>query len=313
MRNRPGRVHRAKPPSHVLYAVNASSLHLAGSQYNHAVAIVAACKARGLPVRGAHVALETALTESVLWMYANGNNRRSLQLPHDRVGWDHGSVGLFQQQVGGAPNSTANWGTTDELMHVGTSTGKFLDMLGPLNRWQGKSNWMAAQDVQRSAFSDGSNYKRNDAWAIEIGNALWGATPAAASSPGSAPAVASEPAATQGVYIVLPGDSLSTIAVATGTTVAGLVALNQGSYPSLAHNPGRIEIGWKLRLTGAAQAAPKTAANPPQRVYVVQSGDSLAAIARLYDDPNITWQSIAHANHLANPDLIHPGEKLLIG
>jgi nucleoid-associated protein YgaU len=98
----------------------------------------------------------------------------------------------------------------------------------------------------------------------------------------------------------------------TGTTVALLVALNQGSYPSLAHNPGVIEIGWKPRLTGAAQAAPKTPANPPQRVYVVQSGDNLAAIARLYDDRNITWQSIAQANHLAHPDLIHTGERLAI-
>lgn len=55
-------------------------------------------------------------------MYANGHNQRSLQLPHDRVGWDHGSAGLFQQQVGGAPESTANWGTTDELMNAVTST-----------------------------------------------------------------------------------------------------------------------------------------------------------------------------------------------
>jgi hypothetical protein len=53
-------------------------------------------------------------------MYANSHNQRSLQLPHDRVGHDHGSVGLFQQQVGGAPDSTANWGTTDELMNVAT-------------------------------------------------------------------------------------------------------------------------------------------------------------------------------------------------
>jgi len=291
--------------------VSASSLNLAASQYNHAVAIVAECKRRGLPVRGAHVALETALTESALWMYANGHNRRSLQLPHDRVGWDHGSVGLFQQQVGGAPNSTANWGTTDELMNVGSSTGKFLDALGPLARWQAKSNWMACQDVQRSAFSDGHNYKANDARAIQIGNELWGVSPARPSSPGPAPSVTSESAAA-GSYTVLPGDNLATIAAAAGTTVAQLVALNQGSHPSLAHNPGLIEVGWTLRLTGTAQPAPATPSNPPPRVYIVQSGDHLAMIARLYDDPKITWQSIAQANHLANPDLIHPGQKLLI-
>jgi LysM repeat protein len=294
--------------------VSASSLQLAASQFNHAVAIVAACKEQGLPVRGAHVALETAMTESVLWMYANSHNQRSLQLPHDRVGHDHGSVGLFQQQVGGAPDSTANWGTTDELMNVATSTKKFLDALGPLSSWQMKTNWKACQDVQRSAFSDGRNYKANDARAIQIGNALWGISPTTPSATAAAPGVTSMSAkpVTPGTYTVLPGDNLTTIAYKTGTTVALLVALNHGSYPSLARNPGLIEIGWKLRLTGAAQAAPKMPANPPQRVYVVQSGDNLAAIARLYDDPDITWQSIAQANHLADPDLIHPGEKLVI-
>jgi LysM repeat protein len=286
---------------------SASSLNLAPNQYGHAVAIVAACKARGLPVRGAHVALETALTESGLWMYANGRNLRSLELPHDRVGWDHGSVGLFQQQVGGAPQSTANWGTTDELMNVATSTGKFLDALGPLSRWRTKSNWMACQDVQRSGFSDGSNYQGNDARAIQIGDALWGVSPVTTSSPAPAP---TEPGL--GTYTVLPGDTLTTIAEKTGTTVARLVALNQGSFPSLAHNPDLIEIGWKLRLSGAPQTSPKTPAIPPRRVYVVQSGDNLTAIARLFDDPNVTWQSIAQANHLTNPDLLHPGEKLLI-
>jgi LysM repeat protein len=294
--------------------VSASSLNLAASQYNHAVGIVAACKRRGLPVRGAHVALETALTESALWMYANGHNQRSLQLPHDRVGWDHGSVGLFQQQVGGAPYSTANWGTTEELMDAVTSTGKFLDALGPLSNWQHKTNWMACQDVQRSAFPDGRNYKENDARAIQIGDALWGLSPAAQPTPDPDSSVTSAPEepGTSGTYTVLPGDSLSTIAFRTGTTVAELVALNQGSFPSLAHNPNVIEIGWKLRLTGAAQPSPKTPPKPPQRVYVVQSGDNLTAIARLYDDPKVTWQSIAQANHLSNPDLIQPGEKLLI-
>ena len=289
--------------------VSASSLQLAESQYNHAVGIVAACKHRGLPVRGAHVALETALTESALWMYANGHNQRSLQLPHDRVGWDHGSVGLFQQQVGGAPESTANWGTTDELMNAVTSTGKFLDALGPLSSWQAKPNWMACQDVQRSAFSDGSNYRGNDARAIQIGNALWGISQAT-----PVPVVTSVAAVpgTSGTYTVLPGDTLSTIASKTGTAVAQLVALNQGSFPSLAHNPDLIEIGWKLRLTGTAQASPKTPVNGSERIYVVQSGDNLTAIARLYDDPKITWESIAQANHLSNPDLIHPGEKLAI-
>ena len=183
-----------------------------------------------------------------------------------------------------------------------------------MSSWQHKTNWMAAQDVQRSAFSTGSNYKENDARAIQIGDALWGLSPTTQPPPVPDSAVTSTSAApgTSGSYTVLPGDNLSTIAVRTGTTIAQLVALNQGNFPSLAHNPNVIEIGWKLRLTGAAQPSPKTPAKPPQRVYVVQTGDNLTAIARLYDDPKVTWQSIAQANHLANPDLIQAGEKLLI-
>ncbi len=61
-------------------------------------------------------------------MYANSNNPESLRLPHGAVGHDHRSVGLFQQQVGGAV-STADWGTTEELMKPQISADKFLDAL----------------------------------------------------------------------------------------------------------------------------------------------------------------------------------------
>jgi hypothetical protein len=105
-------------------------------------------------------------------MYANANNPKSVRLHHDAVGSDHGSVGLFQQQVGGARNSTANWGTTAELMDPKASR-KFLDALLRLD-WIPMTNWPAAQAVQHSAFSDGLNHWTNDALAIEIRKALWG-------------------------------------------------------------------------------------------------------------------------------------------
>jgi hypothetical protein len=102
---------------------------LTATQQRYALGIIAAVQARGWPQRAAVIAIETALTESGLRMYANGNNPASLALPHDAVGWDHGSVGLFQQQVGGAVNSTANWGTTAQLMDPEISAAKFLDRL----------------------------------------------------------------------------------------------------------------------------------------------------------------------------------------
>jgi hypothetical protein len=163
---------------------NAASLHLSANQFAHARDIIAEVKRRGQPKRVAVIAIEAALAESGLQMYANGNNPASLALPHDAVGWDHGSVGLFQQQVGGAAGSTANWGTTKELMNVRVSCGKFLDALHAVN-WHISSNWEACQDVQHSAYDGhprpannnssvyGGNYQAQDNRAAGIVNAFW--------------------------------------------------------------------------------------------------------------------------------------------
>lgn len=149
-------------------------LGLTRNQAYYAAVIVETVAAAKLPERAAHIALEVALTESALRMYANGHQPASLRLPHDAVGWDHGSVGLFQQQVGGAPNSTADWGTVAELMDAATSARKFLAALEKLP-WRGPNttNWHTSQQIQGSSFADASNYRRNDTRAIEIGHTLW--------------------------------------------------------------------------------------------------------------------------------------------
>lgn len=146
----------------------AADVGLNNTQFGHAQAIVAAVKARGLPERAAHIAIEVALTESGLRVYANSNIPESLRLPHEAVGHDHKSVGIFQQQ-------TPLWGTCADCMGVATSTAKFLNALGKVN-WQSMSNWMAAQSVQRSAFSDGSNYRAHDRHAGRVVAVLWGGT-----------------------------------------------------------------------------------------------------------------------------------------
>lgn len=61
--------------------------------------------------------------------------------------------------------------------------------------------------------------------------------------------------------------------------------------------------------------APATPASPSQtRTYVVKAGDSLSKIAKHeYGDAN-EWRKIFEANRdqIKNPDLIHPGQKLVI-
>lgn len=49
-----------------------------------------------------------------------------------------------------------------------------------------------------------------------------------------------------------------------------------------------------------------------EEIYEVKAGDSLSKIASKY--PGMTWQKIFEANKdtIKNPDLIHPGQKIVI-
>jgi len=49
--------------------------------------------------------------------------------------------------------------------------------------------------------------------------------------------------------------------------------------------------------------------NPCPEIYVVQQGDTVYKIAQKYD---LDWRELAGYNHLGNPDLIYPGERLFI-
>lgn len=145
---------------------------LSAVQLGHARTITAVVRAMGLPVRCLVIALETALDESSLLVYANAHNPKSLRLPHDAVGSDHASVGIFQQQPGDAPGSVVNWGTTHDCMDPALSAGKFLRAL-QRHPWQQMSNWAAAQAVQVSAYPSGSNYQRFDGEATQLATQLW--------------------------------------------------------------------------------------------------------------------------------------------
>ena len=61
----------------------------------------------------------------------------------------------------------------------------------------------------------------------------------------------------------------------------------------------------------AAQAAATPAAAPDRR-YTVQRGDTLSKIAKEFYGNAGDYMRIAQANNIANPDLIHPGQDLLI-
>src|SRR6185436_3006494 len=84
---------------------------------------------------------------------------RSLGHPHEAVGSDHGSLGVFQQQW-------PWWGSMSELMNPARAAEKFYRALLKVSRWQSMPVTVAAQLVQRSAFP--SRYADDEALARSI-------------------------------------------------------------------------------------------------------------------------------------------------
>ena len=110
--------------------------------------------------RGIMIALATALVESNLLMYANEADPESLNYPHDAIGSDENSVGLFQQR---APW----WGTVADRMDPARSAAMFYHALARLdyNSTAHPPGWYA-QQVQQSAF--GYRYDQRFAEAVRL-------------------------------------------------------------------------------------------------------------------------------------------------
>ena len=138
-------------------------------QTRNAAAVVRASHRMGMGSRGTVVALSTALQESQLRNYANVNVPASMHLRHQAVGYDHDSVGLFQQRPN-APWGQGSWGTPRQLMTPQTSAGKFLGALRGIPGWRHMQVGRAAQAVQVSAFPDA--YQQHVGHAIAIKNGL---------------------------------------------------------------------------------------------------------------------------------------------
>lgn len=87
------------------------------------------------------LAVATALVESNLQMYANTAVPESLNFPHDAVGHDHDSIGLFQQR-------NVGWGTVEQRMDARASAGMFLNALAKYD-WRNMDPGEACASVQQ--------------------------------------------------------------------------------------------------------------------------------------------------------------------
>lgn len=101
---------------------------------------------------------------------------------------------------------------------------------------------------------------------------------------------------------IVRGDTLSSIANNYGTTVQELVSINNISNPNL------IYAGNTLKVPSTTSGG---AGNDPlgEIVYIVKKGDTLSKIALNYDT-SVT--KIATENGIQNPNLIYPGQRLII-
>ncbi|NJC74048.1 peptidase M23 [Planosporangium thailandense] len=135
---------------------------LSEPEMHNAIAIVRAGQQMNLPKRAFVVAISTALQESHLHNLANPNVPGSMDHPNEGVGYDHASVGLFQQQP--------NWGTVDQLMDPMEAARRFYAALVAIPGWEQLDITVAAQRVQVSAFPDA--YAKWQGLAEQIVNAI---------------------------------------------------------------------------------------------------------------------------------------------
>ena len=106
------------------------------------------------------------------------------------------------------------------------------------------------------------------------------------------------------VYVVEPGDTVSSVAQRFGLSTAAVLALNGLSWRST------IFPGQSLSLTTAPV---KTTAPPPARTlagrYTIVKGDTISSISARF---GVTTRSILAANGLDRTSIVYPGQTLII-
>jgi cell wall-associated NlpC family hydrolase len=126
--------------------------------------------------RAALITLMTGITESGLRILGNPNDPSGERLAVQGVGFDHDSLGIFQQRP--------SWGTAAQRLDPVASANLFLDRLLSRPDWRSVDPWRAAQNVQASAYNGnprtanhfstvyGGNYELSLAEAARILNVI---------------------------------------------------------------------------------------------------------------------------------------------
>jgi hypothetical protein len=159
-------------------------VNLSANQLGYVNTIVAVGNSLGMTLDDITTAITVALDESSIQVLANPKVPESLKIPHDGLGTDGSSVGIFQQQV------TEGWGTAAECMDVTHSATSFYNALKTVPGRQTMPISLKAQAVQKSFDPTGSNYLMHETDAKQIlsslGTSSTGVTAGATPAPGTA-------------------------------------------------------------------------------------------------------------------------------
>ncbi|KAJ6780040.1 hypothetical protein PWT90_01212 [Aphanocladium album] len=112
-------------------------------QSRNAAAAIGEVRAEGLNRQACLAVISTALQESTLHIYANPRVPASMNYPHDLVGGDQDSVGMFQQRPQWYPDIAAD-------MSAAGSTRQFLAAMKQVPGWQNMEVSALDQAVQRA-------------------------------------------------------------------------------------------------------------------------------------------------------------------
>lgn len=115
----------------------------------------------------------------------------------------------------------------------------------------------------------------------------------------SIPPVRAAPPSDEGVHVVQPGETLSSIAMKYGITVEALMRAN-GIV-----DPNRIYVGQQLTIPDTDSEAMVAT----DTYHIVQLGESLYTIAARY---GLSAEALAQANGISDPHLIYVGQRLRI-
>ncbi|OAA46511.1 NLP/P60 protein [Beauveria brongniartii RCEF 3172] len=112
-------------------------------QSRNAAAAIGQVRAEGLNRQACLAVISTTLQESTLHVYANPVVPASINYPHDLVGGDQDSTGMFQQRPEYYPDIAAD-------MSAAGSTRQFLAAMKQVSNWQTMEVSALDQAVQRA-------------------------------------------------------------------------------------------------------------------------------------------------------------------